>query len=107
MGGNHRIKTRDAIKLIITEGPVARPGIRGGLTAASARRSTSSRRCFTPCRPSGAAPGPYGRGHLCEILRGTGFSNPAIHPAQQVADVVFNYKRDVNDFEGYEIDWAF
>ena len=108
MGGNRLGKTRDAIKLIIAD-QVARPGIQVAAFDRSERASINKQQKMFHAMlpPEWRSLGRMGEDIYVKYSAATGFSNLQYILPNKSQTWFFNYKQDVNDFEGYEIDWAY
>lgn len=107
MGGNRLGKTRDAVKLVV-EDMVAQ----SRLVAAFDRSERASINKQQPLFHQMLPPewrdlGKVGSDIYVKWTKATGFSNMQYILPNGSQTMFFNYKQDVNDFEGYEIDWAY
>ncbi len=108
MGGNRLGKTRDAVKLVVDDQVRAGPK----LVAAFDRSERASINKQQPLFHQMLPPewrdlGKVGSDIYVKWTKATGFSNLQYILPNQSQTMFFNYKQDVNDFEGYEIDWAY
>lgn len=108
MGGNRLGKTRDAVKLIVLD----QVQNAGRLVAAFDRSERASinkqQKLFhAMLPPEWRSLGKVGEDIYVKYVKATGFSNLQYILPNESQTMFFNYKQDVNDFEGYEIDWAY
>lgn len=108
MGGNRLGKTRDAVKLMVQD--MVNNG--GKLVAAFDRSERASINKQQPLFHTMLPPewrdlGKVGSEIYVKWAKATGFSNLQFILPNGSQTMFFNYKQDVNDFEGYEIDWGY
>lgn len=108
MGGNRLGKTRDAVKLIVQD-QVNRPEIQVAAFDRSERASINKQQPLFHAMlpPEWRDLGKRGTEIYVKWTKATGFSNMQYILPNGGQTMFFNYKQDVNDFEGYEIDWAY
>jgi len=108
MGGNRLGKTRDAGKLSV-EDLVDHPGKLWTFFDRSERASINKqqRLIHAMLPPEWRDLGKLGSEIYVKYVKATGFSNMQFILPNQSQGMFFNYKQDVNDFEGYEIDGAY
>lgn len=108
MGGNRLGKTRDAGKLSVQD-LVEHPGKLWTFFDRSERASINKqqRLIHSMLPPEWRDLGKLGSEIYVKYVKATGFSNMQFILPNQSQGMFFNYKQDVNDFEGYEIDGAY
>lgn len=108
MGGNRLGKTRDAVKLIVAD-QVERKKIQVAAFDRSERASINKQQPLFHAMlpPEWRDLGKQGAEIYVKWTKATGFSNMQYILPNEGQTMFFNYKQDVNDFEGYEIDWAY
>ena len=108
MGGNRLGKTRDAVKLVVAD-QVHTPGKFVAAFDRSERASIHKQQKMFHAMlpPEWRDLGKVGTDIYVKYVQATGFSNFQYILPNQSQTLFFNYKQDVNDFEGYEIDWAY
>lgn len=107
MGGNRLGKSRDTVKIVVDD----QVKNRGKLVAAFDRSERASinkqQKLFhSMLPPEWRDLGKQGNDIYVKYVKATGFSNMQYILPNTSQTMFFNYKQDVNDFEGYEIDWA-
>jgi hypothetical protein len=108
MGGNRLGKTRDAGKLTVAD-LVENSGKLWTFFDRSERASINKqqRLIHGMLPPEWRDLGKVGSDIYVKYTKATGFSNMQFILPNQSQGMFFNYKQDVNDFEGYEIDGAY
>ena len=108
MGGNRLGKTRDAVKLICQD-QVERKQVQVAAFDRSERASINKQQPLFHAMlpPEWRDLGKVGSEIYVKWTKATGFSNMQYILPNEGQTMFFNYKQDVNDFEGYEIDWAY
>lgn len=107
MGGNRLGKSRDTVKTVVAD----QVKNEGKLVAAFDRSERASinkqQKLFhSMLPPEWRDLGKLGSDIYVKYTKATGFSNMQYILPNTSQTMFFNYKQDVNDFEGYEIDWA-
>lgn len=107
MGGNRLGKTRDVTKLVVDD-LVSHAGKLWTFFDRSERASINKqqRLVHEMLPPEWRDLGKVGAEIYVKYAKATGFSNMQFILPNQSQGMFFNYKQDVNDFEGYEIDGA-